>query len=171
LKVAVVVHCLAHLDWFCVLPMLLRILLVDVWKHLFYPWVICWLNYHHCTLFDTSMPLMMILQINSIVTVLWPILLQTLSHIEGLLAIDSYSCRCIRLDICHIKPSAIWWLAALIIHSNSTNLCWVVHLLNWHRSGFSIAFIGFNKAYVEIILDVITWDWVGCRPNSLSILL
>ena len=28
--------------------------------------------------------------------------------IEGLLAIDSYSCRCIRLDVCHIESSTIW---------------------------------------------------------------
>jgi hypothetical protein len=151
--------------------MLLRILLVYIWKHLFYPWVICWLNDHHCTVFNTSMSLMMILQIYSIVTVLWPILFQTLSHVEGLLTIDSYSCRCIRLDVCHIEPSTIWWLAALIINSYSTDLCWVVHLLYRHCTGFSIAFVRFNKADSEIILDVITWDWVCCRPNSLSILL
>lgn len=151
--------------------MLLRILLVDIWKHLFYSRVICWLNDHHCSVFNTSMSLMMILQIYSIMTVLWPILFQTLSHIEGLLSIDSYSCWCIRLYVCHIKSSTIWWLAALIIHSHSADLCWVMQLLDWHCTGFSITFVGFYKADVEIILDIITWYRVCCWSYPLNVLL
>ena len=152
--------------------MLLRTLLVvNVWEHLFNSRVVRWLNYHHWGVFNTSMPLVMIFQKDSIMTVLRAILFQTLSHIEGLLSINGDSCWCIRLDICHIKPSTIGWLTALIIHSNSTNLCWVVHLVNGHCNWLSIAFIGFYKADVEIILNVITWDWVCCWPNSLHWLL
>lgn len=76
LKIAIVVHGLAHLNRFGVLPVLLLwILLVDYWQNLIYPRVIRWLNHHHCALFDTSVSLVMIFQENSIMSVWRAILL------------------------------------------------------------------------------------------------
>lgn len=151
--------------------LLLWILLVDYWQHLFDPRVVRWLDNHHSALFDTSVSLVMIFQENSVVSVWRAILLQALSHIESLLAVCDASWS-IRLNIRHIESSTIGWLAALIIHSHTTYLSWVMHLVNWHSPRFSIArSIRFNEAHIEIVLDIVTRNGVRCGSRTIYILL
>lgn len=98
------------------------------------------------------------------------ILFQTLCHIKCLLAINRYSCRSIWLNVGN-KPSAVRRLTALVVHPNSTYLGWVMQLIYWDSSRFSVIFIGFYETNIEIILDVITRDRVSRGSDSLNILL
>lgn len=117
------------------------------------------------------MSLVMIFQEDSIVSILRAIFLQTLSHIESLLAVCDASWG-IRLNVRHIESSTVGWLTTLIISSNNTDLSWELHLINWHSSRFSIAnSIRLNKTHIEIVLDVVALNWVCCGSSTIWTLL
>ena len=144
LKIAVIVHGLTHLHRFSILP--LSILCLNIWKHILDSRIIIWLNHHHWIVIDTTMPHMMLVIFNKYtISTASIIFFHTLSHVKGLLTVDSCSCWSIRLNVSHIESSAIWRLAIiLIIYSYSTHLSWEMHLIYRTSSGFCWASVRFN---------------------------
>ena len=105
LKVRIIVHGGSHLYRFCILSLLL-LLLDYIWKHFFNSWVIGWLdNDARVVIINTSMSHMIIVIL--LMKCSWNLIfLESFSHIESLLTINSCSSW---LLMSYIQYSTIGW--------------------------------------------------------------